>query len=203
MYSTCIGEQGLDWTGVGCCGKGMGAITASYARCPFRWLHLVIFVCLTTEIRYPQTTLNHRIVQYVCSVCLPPHHNSLVCVTFYVSFRLSGMNIPVPIVSTKNWLRLHFVTDSNHRHKGFTAQYQGKRTSQWHSTGNDSFCMLTHIFLSFPWLCQLSLFHCWNVAVPSSWTAAGMQQPIGLVHNVPRWQPLEKCAATTRVMYGI
>lgn len=40
--------------------------------------------------------------------------------------RLSGMNIPAPIISNKNWLRLHFVTESNHRHKGFRAQYQGK-----------------------------------------------------------------------------
>uniref|UniRef100_A0A673MZM1 CUB and sushi domain-containing protein 3-like n=1 Tax=Sinocyclocheilus rhinocerous TaxID=307959 RepID=A0A673MZM1_9TELE len=38
---------------------------------------------------------------------------------------LSGINIPVPIVSNKNWLRLHFVTDNSHRHKGFSAQYQG------------------------------------------------------------------------------
>uniref|UniRef100_G3NSP0 CUB and Sushi multiple domains 3a n=1 Tax=Gasterosteus aculeatus aculeatus TaxID=481459 RepID=G3NSP0_GASAC len=36
------------------------------------------------------------------------------------------MNIPAPIISNKNWLRLHFVTESNHRHKGFRAQYQGK-----------------------------------------------------------------------------
>uniref|UniRef100_A0A672RFX4 CUB and Sushi multiple domains 3a n=1 Tax=Sinocyclocheilus grahami TaxID=75366 RepID=A0A672RFX4_SINGR len=39
---------------------------------------------------------------------------------------LSGMNVPSPIVSNKNWLRLHFVTDSNHRYKGFSAHYQGK-----------------------------------------------------------------------------
>uniref|UniRef100_A0A3Q3KHT9 CUB and Sushi multiple domains 3a n=1 Tax=Monopterus albus TaxID=43700 RepID=A0A3Q3KHT9_MONAL len=37
---------------------------------------------------------------------------------------LTGMNIPAPIISNKNWLRLHFVTESNHRHKGFRAQYQ-------------------------------------------------------------------------------
>lgn len=42
------------------------------------------------------------------------------------TFRLTGMNIPAPIISNKNWLRLHFVTESNHRHKGFRAQYQGK-----------------------------------------------------------------------------
>uniref|UniRef100_A0A8C4PVH3 CUB and Sushi multiple domains 3 n=1 Tax=Equus asinus asinus TaxID=83772 RepID=A0A8C4PVH3_EQUAS len=38
---------------------------------------------------------------------------------------LSGMNIPPPIISNKNWLRLHFVTDSNHRYRGFSAPYQG------------------------------------------------------------------------------
>uniref|UniRef100_A0A8D0PNP1 CUB and Sushi multiple domains 3 n=1 Tax=Sus scrofa TaxID=9823 RepID=A0A8D0PNP1_PIG len=37
---------------------------------------------------------------------------------------LSGMNIPPPIISNKNWLRLHFVTDSNHRYRGFSAPYQ-------------------------------------------------------------------------------
>ncbi|RXM27789.1 CUB and sushi domain-containing protein 3 [Acipenser ruthenus] len=37
---------------------------------------------------------------------------------------LSGMNTPSPIISNKNWLRLHFVTDSNHRYRGFNAQYQ-------------------------------------------------------------------------------
>uniref|UniRef100_A0AAR2JXJ0 CUB and Sushi multiple domains 3a n=1 Tax=Pygocentrus nattereri TaxID=42514 RepID=A0AAR2JXJ0_PYGNA len=37
---------------------------------------------------------------------------------------LSGMNVPSPIVSNKNWLRLHFVTDSNHRYRGFSAHYQ-------------------------------------------------------------------------------
>ncbi|TSK31354.1 CUB and sushi domain-containing protein 3 [Bagarius yarrelli] len=37
---------------------------------------------------------------------------------------LSGTNMPSPIVSNKNWLRLHFVTDSNHRYRGFSAHYQ-------------------------------------------------------------------------------
>lgn len=35
------------------------------------------------------------------------------------------MNIPPPVISNKNWLRLHFVTDSNHRYRGFSAHYQG------------------------------------------------------------------------------
>ncbi|EFB24608.1 hypothetical protein PANDA_012115 [Ailuropoda melanoleuca] len=38
------------------------------------------------------------------------------------------MNIPPPIISNKNWLRLHFVTDSNHRYRGFSAPYQGSST---------------------------------------------------------------------------
>uniref|UniRef100_A0A4W6EL58 CUB and Sushi multiple domains 3 n=1 Tax=Lates calcarifer TaxID=8187 RepID=A0A4W6EL58_LATCA len=38
---------------------------------------------------------------------------------------LTGMNIPAPIISNKNWLRLHFVTESNHRHKGFRAHILG------------------------------------------------------------------------------
>lgn len=36
------------------------------------------------------------------------------------------MNLPSPVISSKNWLRLHFTSDSNHRRKGFSAQYQGK-----------------------------------------------------------------------------
>ncbi|KAL7877435.1 hypothetical protein SRHO_G00040780 [Serrasalmus rhombeus] len=34
------------------------------------------------------------------------------------------MNLPSPVISSKNWLRLHFTSDSNHRRKGFSAQYQ-------------------------------------------------------------------------------
>lgn len=49
------------------------------------------------------------------------------CLSFTVcSFRLTGMNLPSPVISSKNWLRLHFTSDSNHRRKGFSAQYQGK-----------------------------------------------------------------------------
>lgn len=43
--------------------------------------------------------------------------------------RLTGMNLPSPVISSKNWLRLHFTSDSNHRRKGFSAQYQGKRSA--------------------------------------------------------------------------
>ncbi|XP_016105749.1 CUB and sushi domain-containing protein 1-like [Sinocyclocheilus grahami] len=42
------------------------------------------------------------------------------------SIWLTGMNLPSPVISSKNWLRLHFTSDSNHRRKGFSAQYQGK-----------------------------------------------------------------------------
>ncbi|XP_034142652.1 CUB and sushi domain-containing protein 3 [Esox lucius] len=51
------------------------------------------------------------------------------------SIWLSGTNIPAPIISNKNWLRLHFVTDSNHRHKGFRAQYQVKSSGELKSRG--------------------------------------------------------------------
>lgn len=40
--------------------------------------------------------------------------------------RLTGTTVPSPVISSKNWLRLHFTSDSNHRRKGFSAQYQGK-----------------------------------------------------------------------------
>ncbi|XP_063029445.1 CUB and sushi domain-containing protein 3 isoform X1 [Melospiza melodia melodia] len=48
---------------------------------------------------------------------------------------LSGMNIPPPVISNKNWLRLHFVTDSNHRYRGFSAHYQGSTFIKAASTG--------------------------------------------------------------------
>ncbi|XP_031134127.1 CUB and sushi domain-containing protein 3-like isoform X1 [Sander lucioperca] len=48
---------------------------------------------------------------------------------------MTGMNIPAPIISNKNWLRLHFVTESNHRHKGFRAQYQVKSSGELKSRG--------------------------------------------------------------------
>lgn len=37
------------------------------------------------------------------------------------------MNLPSPVISSKNWLRLHFTSDSNHRRKGFNAQFQGMK----------------------------------------------------------------------------
>uniref|UniRef100_A0A671WNK1 CUB and Sushi multiple domains 3 n=1 Tax=Sparus aurata TaxID=8175 RepID=A0A671WNK1_SPAAU len=44
-------------------------------------------------------------------------------------------NVPSPIVSNKNWLRLHFVTDGNHRYRGFSAHYQVKRSVDFKSRG--------------------------------------------------------------------
>lgn len=38
------------------------------------------------------------------------------------------MNLPAPVISSKNWLRLHFTSDGNHRQKGFSAQYQGEHS---------------------------------------------------------------------------
>ncbi|XP_060679965.1 CUB and sushi domain-containing protein 3 [Hemiscyllium ocellatum] len=51
------------------------------------------------------------------------------------SIWFSGMNLPPPIISSKNWLRLHFVTDNNHRHRGFSAQYQVKKSIDFKSRG--------------------------------------------------------------------
>ncbi|XP_047200285.1 CUB and sushi domain-containing protein 3 [Hippoglossus stenolepis] len=48
---------------------------------------------------------------------------------------LSGSNVPSPIVSNKNWLRLHFVTDDNHRYRGFSGHYQVKRSVDFKSRG--------------------------------------------------------------------
>ncbi|XP_027868688.1 CUB and sushi domain-containing protein 3-like isoform X1 [Xiphophorus couchianus] len=48
---------------------------------------------------------------------------------------LTGKNIPASVISNKNWLRLHFVTESNHRHRGFRAQYQVKSSGELKSRG--------------------------------------------------------------------
>ncbi|KAI2657514.1 CUB and sushi domain-containing protein 1 [Labeo rohita] len=45
------------------------------------------------------------------------------------------MNLPSPVISSKNWLRLHFTSDSNHRRKGFSAQYQVKKAIELKSRG--------------------------------------------------------------------
>ncbi|MGH0157496.1 UNVERIFIED_CONTAM: hypothetical protein FKN15_052472 [Acipenser sinensis] len=45
------------------------------------------------------------------------------------------MNLPSPVISSKNWLRLHFTSDSNHRRKGFNAQYQVKKAIELKSRG--------------------------------------------------------------------
>lgn len=50
----------------------------------------------------------------------------LIRFCYFSHSRLTGMNLPSPVISSKNWLRLHFTSDSNHRRKGFSAQYQGK-----------------------------------------------------------------------------
>lgn len=42
------------------------------------------------------------------------------------------MNLPSPVISSKNWLRLHFTSDSNHRRKGFNAQFQGRKPIKAH-----------------------------------------------------------------------
>ncbi|XP_032960426.1 CUB and sushi domain-containing protein 1 [Rhinolophus ferrumequinum] len=48
---------------------------------------------------------------------------------------LTGMNLPSPVISSKNWLRLHFTSDSNHRRKGFNAQFQVKKAIELKSRG--------------------------------------------------------------------
>ncbi|XP_039595033.1 CUB and sushi domain-containing protein 1-like [Polypterus senegalus] len=48
---------------------------------------------------------------------------------------LTGTNLPSPVISSKNWLRLHFTSDSNHRRKGFNAQYQVKKAIELKSRG--------------------------------------------------------------------
>lgn len=76
-------------------------------------LHLKESPVDLSEIRTAATVCVHLFVLFLTNVS-------------YLSFRLSGSNVPSPIISNKNWLRLHFVTDGNHRYRGFSAHYQGK-----------------------------------------------------------------------------
>ncbi|KAK9526222.1 hypothetical protein VZT92_014933 [Zoarces viviparus] len=49
--------------------------------------------------------------------------------------RFTGPNLPSPIISSKNWLRLHFTSDGNHKLRGFSAQYQVKKMTELKSRG--------------------------------------------------------------------
>uniref|UniRef100_A0A8C5D3L1 CUB and Sushi multiple domains 1 n=1 Tax=Gouania willdenowi TaxID=441366 RepID=A0A8C5D3L1_GOUWI len=51
------------------------------------------------------------------------------------SIWLTGTTQPSPVISNKNWLRIHFTSDSNHRRKGFSAQYQVKKAIELKSRG--------------------------------------------------------------------
>ncbi|KAM6428144.1 CUB and sushi domain-containing protein 2 isoform 3-T4 [Liasis olivaceus] len=51
------------------------------------------------------------------------------------SLWFTGTNLPAPVISSKNWLRLHFMSDGNHRQKGFNAQYQVKKQMEIKSRG--------------------------------------------------------------------
>ncbi|XP_062818489.1 CUB and sushi domain-containing protein 2 isoform X3 [Anolis carolinensis] len=51
------------------------------------------------------------------------------------SLWFTGTNLPAPVISSKNWLRLHFMSDGNHRQKGFSAQYQVKKQMEIKSRG--------------------------------------------------------------------
>uniref|UniRef100_A0A6I8NZE7 CUB and Sushi multiple domains 2 n=1 Tax=Ornithorhynchus anatinus TaxID=9258 RepID=A0A6I8NZE7_ORNAN len=51
------------------------------------------------------------------------------------SLWFTGSSLPAPVISSKNWLRLHFTSDGNHRQKGFSAQYQVKKQIELKSRG--------------------------------------------------------------------
>ncbi|XP_057355961.1 CUB and sushi domain-containing protein 2 isoform X3 [Manis pentadactyla] len=51
------------------------------------------------------------------------------------SLWFTGASLPAPVISSKNWLRLHFTSDGNHRQRGFSAQYQVKKQMELKSRG--------------------------------------------------------------------
>uniref|UniRef100_A0A8C9F9J0 CUB and Sushi multiple domains 2 n=1 Tax=Pavo cristatus TaxID=9049 RepID=A0A8C9F9J0_PAVCR len=72
--------------------------------------------------------------------------------SWLVSCRFTGMNLPAPVISSKNWLRLHFTSDGNHRQKGFSAQYQGEHSQ--HVQLNS--CSI-HKHVLTPWITQVGV----------------------------------------------
>lgn len=78
-----------------------------------------------------QTERAGQLLSCVCCICLS--NVVLVCACF---FRLTGTALPSPVISSKNWLRIHFTSDSNHRRKGFSAQYQGSASFHTAPTPN-------------------------------------------------------------------
>uniref|UniRef100_A0A8C4GQX0 CUB and sushi domain-containing protein 1 n=1 Tax=Dicentrarchus labrax TaxID=13489 RepID=A0A8C4GQX0_DICLA len=63
------------------------------------------------------------------------------------SIWLTGTTLPSPVISNKNWLRIHFTSDSNHRRKGFSAQYQGI---------SHSYSLIIYLFSASPFLMSQS-----------------------------------------------
>lgn len=65
----------------------------------------------------------YRVIQHW--LCLRAFHLFNIVFVFACFLRLTGTTLPSPVISSKNWLRIHFTSDSNHKRKGFSAQYQG------------------------------------------------------------------------------
>lgn len=57
---------------------------------------------------------------------LCPNHLWSLTLPISCPCRFTGASLPAPVISSKNWLRLHFTSDGNHRQRGFSAQYQGR-----------------------------------------------------------------------------
>lgn len=57
---------------------------------------------------------------------LCPNHLWSLTLPMSCPCRFTGASLPAPVISSKNWLRLHFTSDGNHRQRGFSAQYQGR-----------------------------------------------------------------------------
>uniref|UniRef100_A0A8C4QEE5 CUB and Sushi multiple domains 3 n=1 Tax=Eptatretus burgeri TaxID=7764 RepID=A0A8C4QEE5_EPTBU len=51
------------------------------------------------------------------------------------SLWLTGTNLPAPVISSRNWMRLHFKSDQDHQQRGFHAHYQVKRAIDLKSRG--------------------------------------------------------------------
>lgn len=88
-----------------------------------------------------------------CSGCIYLSNVVLVCAC---SLRLTGTALPSPVISSKNWLRIHFTSDSNHRRKGFSAQYQGTPFTLSHGSNSKSAqseCLLREVMWQLVFVC--------------------------------------------------
>lgn len=98
---------------------------------PFKAGRVVLLMCVVIAWSHQKREVKYWQNAWIMRDTISPGWSTRLCFLTSLSsvcllpFRLTGTTLPSPVISSKNWLRLHFTSDSNHRRKGFSAQYQG------------------------------------------------------------------------------